>query len=137
MDRSNSFRGRNRYSQTPGSRGLDYNLAPCPRLRQAAGNRYQHREDRSRQFLREGRMPSGYNLAPCPQPVVAADKGPDYNLGLDFRAFVNTDFSPGKSCSCHFTVNLQWSSGNGGGYVLPATFMTLVHDDETYNCVMK
>jgi hypothetical protein len=72
-----------------------------------------------------------------PQPVVAADKGPDYNLGLDFRAFVNTDFSPGKSCSCHFTVNLQWSSGNGGGYLLPATFMTLVHDDETYNCVMK
>jgi hypothetical protein len=72
------------------------------------------------------------------QAAVAADPhGLDYSEAIDFLAFVKGNaLTGGNSCSCHFTVNLSWLYATGS-YFLPGTFINLVNDAETQNCVIK
>lgn len=68
--------------------------------------------------------------------VMADPTKGNFSISADFLAFVNTDVFPGKSCSCHFTLTLNWIHATGN-YNLATTALTLVNDGETQNCVAQ
>jgi len=61
-----------------------------------------------------------------------ANLGRDFRMDSDFLAFLR---GPTRSCSCHFTVVLDWDATNNR--YRAATAIALVNDAETVNCVLQ